>query len=165
VIKTTFLAAGRSYELDIRPEGGGFHIRNGDRTLDFSFRAVGDDRFELQFPDRTVTIYAVGDGDTRWIAYGGRTYELRREPPARSRRSGSADPTEGALRAPMPGQVRSVEVAVGDPVRKGQALLLLEAMKMEIRIQSPHDGTVTALPVAPGEQVEREQVLVEITKN
>ena len=165
MIKTTFLATGRSYELEIRPEGGGFHIRNGDRTLDFSFRAMGDDRFELQLPDRTVTIYAAGDGDIRWVAYGGRTYELRREPPAQSRRPGSADPAEGALRAPMPGQVRSVEVAVGDPVQKGQTLLLLEAMKMEIRIQSPHDGTVAALPVAPGEQVERDQVLVEIAKN
>ena len=111
---------------------------------------------------RRTILHAAADGETRWIAFNGRTYELRRPPAARSRRTGAADSVEGVLRAPMPGQVRSVEVAVGDAVEKGQTLLLLEAMKMEIRIQAPQDGTVAALPVSPGQQVEREQVLVEI---
>ncbi len=62
----------------------------------------------------------------------------------------------------MPGQVRAVNVKEGDAVTKGQTLLLLEAMKMEIRVQSPRDGLVKKLYVQQGQTVEREQLLVEI---
>jgi biotin carboxyl carrier protein len=62
----------------------------------------------------------------------------------------------------MPGQIRAVSVNEGDTVTKGQTLLLLEAMKMEIRIQSPQDGVVRKLFVEQGQTVEREQLLVEI---
>jgi biotin carboxyl carrier protein len=161
-MKTIFRTGGRSFEVEVEPVGGAYRLRSGDRTVEVSLAALPDGRVELRFPDRSVTLHALVEGETRWIAFGGRTYELRREPQARSRRPGTAAAEEGLLRAPMPGQVRSVEVAVGDLVRKGQTLLLLEAMKMEIRIQSPIDGAVAALPVAPGQQVEREQVLIEI---
>lgn len=161
-MKTTFNAGGRTFEVEVEPAGGAYRLRSGDRIVEVALTALAEGRVELRLPDRTVTLHALADGETRWIAFDGRTYELRREPPAHSRRPGTADAAEGILRAPMPGQVRSVEVAVGDPVQKGQTLLLLEAMKMEIRIQSPIEGAVSALPVAAGEQVEREQVLIEI---
>jgi biotin carboxyl carrier protein len=62
----------------------------------------------------------------------------------------------------MPGQVRSVAVRVGDVVKKGQTLLTMEAMKMEIRIQALKDGTVKTLHVSQGQTVEREQILIEM---
>ncbi|HUF37418.1 MAG TPA: biotin/lipoyl-containing protein [Anaerolineales bacterium] len=160
-----FLYNEREFEIEILRTGGGAVVRSGGEEHEVVVRELGDGRVELAFPGRTVTVHAAVDGDTVWVACAGRTYELRRSGLARTRRHTAAGDAEGALRAPMPGQVRLVDVAVGDPVTKGQTLLLLEAMKMEIRIQSPFDGTVTALPVAPGEQVEREQVVVEISKN
>ena len=68
----------------------------------------------------------------------------------------------GGLIAPMPGQVRSVSVSVGDVVKKGQTLLTMEAMKMEIRIQALKDGKVKNLHVTQGQTVEREQILIEM---
>jgi biotin carboxyl carrier protein len=65
----------------------------------------------------------------------------------------------GELTAPMPGQVRAVNVNEGEAVVKGQTLMVLEAMKMEIRIQSPTDGVVKAVHVRQGQTVEREQAL------
>jgi biotin carboxyl carrier protein len=62
----------------------------------------------------------------------------------------------------MPGQVRAVNVSEGDAVTKGQTLLVLEAMKMEIRIQAPRDGKIMKLFVKQGQTVEREQLLIEI---
>jgi biotin carboxyl carrier protein len=62
----------------------------------------------------------------------------------------------------MPGQVRAVNVSAGDAVEKGQTLLVLEAMKMEIRIQAPMDGVVGRLVVGEGDTVEREELLVEV---
>jgi biotin carboxyl carrier protein len=62
----------------------------------------------------------------------------------------------------MPAQVRAVQVAEGEQVEKGQTLLLLEAMKMEIRVRAPGAGRVARLLVSPGQAVEKEQVLVEV---
>jgi biotin carboxyl carrier protein len=62
----------------------------------------------------------------------------------------------------MPGQVRAVNVAEGESVTKGQTLLVLEAMKMEIRVSAPRDGVVGKLLVQQGQTVDREQVLIEI---
>ena len=59
----------------------------------------------------------------------------------------------GRLTAPMPGKVVSFAVKAGDAVKKGQALAVMEAMKMEHTIAAPADGTVTELLFAPGDQV------------
>ena len=69
----------------------------------------------------------------------------------------------GALVAPMPGTVVQVAVAVGDTVRAGQALLRLEAMKMEHVVHAPAGGTVTELPVAVGQQVSQGTQLAVVT--
>ena len=58
------------------------------------------------------------------------------------------------VNAPMPGTILSVNVKVGDTVKKGQVLVVLEAMKMENEIMSPVDGTVTFVGVNQGATVE-----------
>lgn len=64
------------------------------------------------------------------------------------------------LRAPMPGQVRQVNVQVGDEVDSGDSLFILEAMKMENVLKSPVNGIVAELFVKPGESVEKNQILL-----
>jgi 3-methylcrotonyl-CoA carboxylase alpha subunit len=67
------------------------------------------------------------------------------------------------LRAPMPGLVKIVRAAAGDAVRKGQALLVLEAMKMEHAIAAPHDGTIEEI-AAEAAQVSEGTVLVRFSE-
>jgi propionyl-CoA carboxylase alpha chain len=74
--------------------------------------------------------------------------------------SGVAPVREGSALAPMPGGVVRVAVSVGDVVRAGQLLVVLEAMKMEHAVHATTDGTVTELTVAEGDQVETGRVLV-----
>jgi 3-methylcrotonyl-CoA carboxylase alpha subunit len=67
--------------------------------------------------------------------------------------SGEGASEGGRLTAPMPGKVVSIAVKAGDKVSKGQALAVMEAMKMEHTIAAPQDGTVEELLYAPGDQV------------
>lgn len=64
------------------------------------------------------------------------------------------------LKAPMPGLVLSVMVKEGDHVKKGDNLLVLEAMKMENIIKSPGDLTIKAIKVNPGDKVEKNQIML-----
>ena len=61
--------------------------------------------------------------------------------------------------APMPGNILSVNVKAGDTVKKGQILMILEAMKMENEIMAPADGTVVSVNTAAGSTVETGAVL------
>ena len=67
-----------------------------------------------------------------------------------------------SINAPMPGNILSVNVAAGDTVKKGQVLMILEAMKMENEIMAPRDGKVTAVAVAKGAAVESGALLCTI---
>lgn len=64
------------------------------------------------------------------------------------------------LKAPMPGLVLKVEVAVGDSLKKGDRVLVLEAMKMENVIKAPSDATVASVEVEQGNTVDKNQVMV-----
>ncbi|WP_205481047.1 biotin carboxylase N-terminal domain-containing protein [Sphingomonas arenae] len=70
--------------------------------------------------------------------------------------------SDGALIAPMPGKVTSVDVSAGEQVTKGQRLLTLEAMKMEHGLVAPFDGVVAELNVEAGAQVQVEAVLARV---
>jgi biotin carboxyl carrier protein len=69
---------------------------------------------------------------------------------------------EEGVSAPVPGKVVNVLVAVGDMVEEGQALLVLEAMKMENELRAPRRGKVSRLLVAKGDMAEKGQLLVVI---
>lgn len=67
-----------------------------------------------------------------------------------------------AVKAPMPGTIISVNVAVGDSIKKGQVLVVLEAMKMENEIVSPVDGTVASVNTTKGSSVNAGELLVSL---
>ena len=65
------------------------------------------------------------------------------------------------IKAPMPGMVLNILVKEGDIVKKGDALLVLEAMKMENILKSPTDGTVKKIAAIKGNAVEKNQLLIQ----
>jgi acetyl/propionyl-CoA carboxylase alpha subunit len=93
---------------------------------------------------------------------GGRQKAEGRRQKQAKRASASRAGGNETLEAAMPGLVRGVLVKEGDTVERGQALVLLEAMKMEIRVAAPHEGRVVKVLVAAGETVDRGQRLIEL---
>ena len=108
--------------------------------------------------DRVNRVYAAVAGDITWVFHDGAVYEIREDVPSRPRGGAAA----GSLTAPMPATVVHVKVGVGDVVKRGDILIVLEAMKMELPVRAPADGRVTAVHCQPGELVQPDTSLVEI---
>ena len=161
-MKTTFDHNSQSLSIDLTPTGKSYRATIGDKSVDVEIiRADAEHgRLELLIDGQHVTAYLSSDGAKRWVTVNGQTVVLTKASGAKRKSSGHEHASE--LAAPMPGLVRSVNVVDGEAVKKGQTLLTLEAMKMEIRIQAKNDGVVKKLFVKQGQTVEREQVLIEV---
>ena len=158
--------------MEFRYESGGkTYIVRLDRDAE-GYRAVIDGReYVIQhvkadggtltflLDGRWVTVHTAQQGESRQVAVGATVYSLA---PAKTRRRTLTGGGNESLNAPMNGQVVRVLVSEGQAVSAGQTLVILEAMKMEIRATAPHDGQVTRLLVAPGQVVERGQSLLEL---
>jgi biotin carboxyl carrier protein len=68
------------------------------------------------------------------------------------------------IEAPMPGVIRDMSVKEGDEVKRGATLIVMEAMKMEMRLVAPRDGRVSRLNCAVGQVVEKGRVLVALSE-
>ena len=145
--------------LEINPSGDNYVATMTGKTILVQVIRAEDGRMDLLIDGQRVNAHVSSDMAKRWVTIDGQTIVLTKTSGAKQ---GVRHDHAGGLIAPMPGQVRSVSVSVGDVVKKGQTLLTMEAMKMEIRIQALKDGKVTALHVAQGETVEREQILIEV---
>lgn len=90
---------------------------------------------------------------------------VRQEVPAPTRSETKIKKTIGAtqIKSPLPGNIMHVYVKTGDEVKKGDNLMVLEAMKMENNIFAEKDGQITAVKVHPGESVLEGDVLIEIS--
>ena len=162
-MKLTFDLNSQSFSIDLAPGGSGKSYRAiiGDKTVEVEILQAKDDKLDLLIDGERITAYVSSDNAKRWVTVNGQTFILTKSSSARKSASGHHH-AAGELTAPMPGQVRAVNVSEGDAVTKGQTLLLLEAMKMEIRVQAPRDGVVKKLFVQQGQTVDREQMLIEI---
>ena len=93
----------------------------------------------------------VEDHEHLIVFAAGNTYRLKR---ISDFNYSSGEETSGNLISPMPGTVIEVMASEGQPVKKGETLLVLEAMKIEHTIVAPHDGTVQSLHYRTGDMVD-----------
>ena len=99
-------------------------------------------------------------GGTVWVGSAGGAWALSEQ--VQTLREQAAGAHDGEVRSPMPGSIIAVQIAHGEQVTAGQALVLVEAMKMEHTLLAPYDGTAL-LHVRLGEQVVVDQLLVQVT--
>jgi len=119
------------------------------------------ERLKITMADGTVHLaHAAKTGDVWWVHLNGHTFRWERmEPGATS--SGH----DSGLAAPMPGKVLEVLVDVGQSVTAGDALMVLEAMKMEHRIVATSGGVVTAVHFQANDQVAQGAALLSIEES
>lgn len=121
-------------------------------------RSIGDGEVRVGAGASTVA-WVAASGDIRWVFVNGNVYELDVRPAGGRRRATAG---HSSLAAPMPATVIRVEVSPGTRVTRGDTLVILEAMKMELPIRADSDGTVTRVACKPGDLVQPGVALVEI---
>lgn len=161
----TVTIRGRTFEVAIR---GGEAQVDGEVVHAVLHAVPGSPLRLLMLPDGAET-YALARHDMGWAVHaGGEVWEAQ-VVDERTRRlrevTGGGRGAGGhvAVKAPMPGRVVRLEVAVGDQVRAGQGVVVLEAMKMENELVAPIAGRVTAVHVPTGAAVTKGTVLVEVS--
>jgi acetyl-CoA/propionyl-CoA carboxylase biotin carboxyl carrier protein len=121
-------------------------------------RRIAPGRFVIEERGEWLLARDPADDRTFWIGHGGRAWPIA---VAGATRAAGAT-LDGRLRAPMPGQVLEVNAAVGDALRAGDPVLVLESMKMELTLAAPTDGTLAELTVAAGDAVVLDQPLARV---
>jgi len=156
------LRGGASRRLDLELAGqpisvqlqrlhdGGTTLLLGEQRHALRARALGEHRFDVQLGDTrgTLTVYLRGE---RYSVFAPGGSAVLTEVDALAHAGDHAE--AGGLTAPMPGKVIAYLAKAGDKVHQGQALAVMEAMKMEHTITAPRDGVVQALLYAAGDQV------------
>jgi 3-methylcrotonyl-CoA carboxylase alpha subunit len=147
------------FEPVVRETGDGFEVTLGERTFPFALAEEAPGVFVLRADSRTVRFHVAREGPSVHLFWEGTAYELTEE---REGARSSRRHETGALEAPMPGRVAAVKAEPGQRVKKGEELLVVEAMKMENALRAPRDGVVHAVHVTVGEMVAPGRALVEI---
>lgn len=138
----------------------------GDALYDVRYISVSPHQIYLTINGRGMNAYVSGRGDEKVICIQGRSWRIQDADslPSRSRKKGlSADPS--VVTPPMPAVVIAVPVAEGEAVAKGQAVVVVSAMKMETTLAAPYDGIVKKVNIAPGDKVMPGDILVDIEKS
>ena len=155
---------GRSETVQVVVDGGHYRVTVGDRTLDVDARQVAGSLLSL-LVDGMSHVGAVepAEGGTL-VDLDGSLHRVEVEEYTRHaiRTRGGAGTSAGGqtIKAPLPGKVTRVAVAVGDRVERGDTVVVIEAMKMENEFKAAAPGTVTEVRVRPGQAVNPGEILV-----
>lgn len=146
----------------VRPDPGGTGVIVDG--ADVRMRADAHGRFQALLDGRPERLHAVAHGDTVHVHWRGRAWRLDRVDPLRGAGGGGSGGA-GVSHAPMPGVVVSVLAKPGQRVREGDALLVIESMKLQTTIAAECDGTVAEVSVAVGQTFQRGAVLARVAAN
>ena len=130
--------------------------------------------YRVEHDGRSEVVYVAGPDHDRWVFWNGHVFrgDFRE---GRSDNSGSASPalragadasrpatSSMAITAPMPARVSRIIARTGTSVQKGETLVVLEAMKMELPLRAPGDAVVTAVHCSEGDLVQADAVLMDL---
>jgi biotin carboxyl carrier protein len=156
----------REYTIEIDPDKG---ILIDGEPQEIDFRRLPSGVTSLLMNHRSVSAVVEERGDHWEVLIAGDLYAVHVQDERayrleRMRSSGLSVDGEAVVTSPMPGIIIAVPVAVGDSVRFGDKVVILESMKMENELRAPCNGIITHVHVAPGASVEKDQPLIGITQ-
>jgi 3-methylcrotonyl-CoA carboxylase alpha subunit len=146
------------FPVTVRRDGEAWLLTIGARTLRAAAKRGTDGWLEMTLGDARSRVRVSHDGETVTVRRDGATFRFGLPDPIAH--AEEADTSDGRLVAPLPGQVTQVLAKPGGAVKRGQVLVVLEAMKTVFRLTAPADGVVEHVSCQVGETVQESQVLV-----
>jgi biotin carboxyl carrier protein len=158
-----FAVGGEQFHLHLEPCADGLRARSGERTYLVQVQHQANGQLDLLIDGQCYRFFSANDPATgRLLWLDGQAWTVTAVDPRRRGKGQAVHSTEGAITATLPGQVRAILVAIGDQVSAGDPLLILEAMKMEMRLLAPQPGKIGKINCALGDVVARGQRLIEL---
>ncbi|MFN8791645.1 MAG: biotin/lipoyl-containing protein [Bdellovibrionales bacterium] len=119
----------------------------------------------FDFKGRKIVYTSDWVGSQLWVHVNGKTFKVEPDSGLKKGRKRQESSGQNQVAAPMPGKVTKVLVTNSQSVKKGQAVLVMEAMKMEYTLKADQEGQIKAVKTQAGDQVALGQVLVEIEES
>ena len=155
--------AGKVLEIDVEPSEGGYVLRGPDgapHLVQLQTRADGSRRAITPWGE--IEVVSARRGAEVWADIPGRRLTARVERARPSSGSANNAGAAGAVRAPMAGKLLRLDARLGDTVKAGQTLAVIEAMKMENELLAPLAGVVVELGQAAPSAVEKSALIARI---
>jgi biotin carboxyl carrier protein len=123
---------------------------------------IGDGVYRVEREGRNEIVYVAGPPSDTWAFWNGQMFRGSVAAPSPDRPHAPRGKATQSLAAPMPARVIKVLVQPGAAVKKGDIIIILEAMKMELPIRAPADATVAAVHCRDGDLVQPETTLIDL---
>ena len=157
---------GEAHRVEVDETGGRFRVKIGEEVWEVDARWPGRGRCSLLIGGASFLADVTEEAGQLLVEVGGDAYRIRVEEEIRHlirlRGAGHAGGGAQVLAAPLPGKVVHVSISEGQEVKAGDALLVIEAMKMENEFKASGPGIVKEVRVAVGQAVNAGDVLVVI---
>jgi len=155
-----FWINGREYRLSIEEEDEKrFQVTLGDKKYLVLPEHLGSNEILLNINGRIYDVVVELNSSCCSVYLNGKYFEIEKKSASRILNKAAAKQITRSVKTSMPGRIVKVLVNEGEKVREGEAVLILEAMKMENEIKSPQSGVIKEIKVKPGDQVEAGIVL------
>jgi len=157
-----------NYEASLNNDA--MHLFKNGHEADYDFISLGNGRYSLIKDNKSYLVHLLRQNDLYYVHVNGAYYAISVED-ERMRKlkelvaASNSGPAEQLIKAPIPGFVLKINVTDGEIIRKGDSLLILEAMKMENIIKSPCDCRVEKIMIKEEEAVQQNQDLIWLTAN
>ncbi len=159
---------GEDLSADLTPgKDNTARVTLGDTEYEMAFERISETGLQLRVNGRQINAWVKEGPNGKTVVLNGRHFTIM--DPMVQKQAGSTGntpelDTPTLVTPPMPAIVIQVPVNLGDTVAKGDAVVVVSAMKMETPLAAPHGGTVTRIGVAQGDKVMPGDILVDIEK-
>ncbi len=132
---------------------------DGRRHVVQNLDEAGDGRRALTLDGEPVAFARAGSADGVIVRLDGRSFALRRRDAAEASAAGGG---ANVVRAPMPGTVIVIHKRVGDHVQRGETIVTIESMKLQMKLDAPRDGEIAEIAAREGEGFDKDVVLARL---
>ncbi len=158
-----FLLNEEHYTINYEVTSQGLHLEWENQNIEIQSAYCENNLISFKLDNTTYSFHWVDDIHVTKLIYKGESTTIKpadQLPPASIKKAGEKQHNGNALNAPLPGQVLKIHVSEGQPVKKGDLLLVLEAMKMENHLKAWKDGVIEKIHIKDGHQVKSNQLLI-----